>query len=247
MTLVPPTVTPTEAPATPTLAFTETATPAPAESGDVTATPTLEPTATSTPYTEEGYRGQVQTLVAQVNPIGIAEADIRDIFYYQLLREKVTEAITADLKPEQEQVWARHILVEDEDTAKEIKQRLDDGEDFAAVAAEVSQDTSNKDSGGDLGWFSKGQMDAGFEEAAFSLEVGQISDPVQSAYGWHIIQVLGHEVRPLDGSAFQTYKTQQFNDWLQQAVTDANVQRYDIINSVVPTEPDIPLELQTNG
>lgn len=87
-------------------------------------------------------------------------------------------------------IHARHILVATEAEAKAIKVQLDQGADFAALAKAKSTDTTNKDQGGDLGTFGHGVMDPDFEKAAFALRVNQISDPVQTQYGWHIIQVL---------------------------------------------------------
>ncbi len=89
---------------------------------------------------------------------------------------------------EEEQVRARHILVETEDEAKKVKGKLDAGEDFADLAKEYSLDDS-KDSGGELGFFSKGKMVKEFEDAAFSLDTNEISEPVKSEFGYHIIQL----------------------------------------------------------
>lgn len=88
-----------------------------------------------------------------------------------------------------EQVEASHILVEDEATAKEILEKLEAGEDFAEVAAEYSTDTTTSESGGDVGYFSSGDMVEAFEEAAFALEIDEISEPVETEYGFHIIKV----------------------------------------------------------
>lgn len=88
------------------------------------------------------------------------------------------------------QVHARHILVATEDEAKAIKAQLDGGADFAALAKEKSTEPAAKTSGGDLGFFGHGQMDPDFEKAAFSLKVNEISQPVKSQFGWHVIQVL---------------------------------------------------------
>lgn len=90
---------------------------------------------------------------------------------------------------QQEQVQASHILVEDEAAAKEVKKKLDDGGDFAQLAKEYSTDTSNAESGGELGFFSKGDMVAEFEEKAFSMKTDEISDPVKTEFGYHIIKV----------------------------------------------------------
>lgn len=88
-----------------------------------------------------------------------------------------------------EQVKASHILVADETKANEIKQKLDAGEDFAALAKEFSTDDASKENGGELGFFPKGSMVAEFEDVAFTLAIDQISDPVKSEYGYHIIKV----------------------------------------------------------
>ena len=91
--------------------------------------------------------------------------------------------------PKQEEVHARHILVKTEDEAKAVIAELDGGKDFAEVAKEKSQD-SNKDDGGDLGWFTKGRMVPEFEEAAFTLEKGAYTKtPVKSQFGFHVIKL----------------------------------------------------------
>lgn len=85
-------------------------------------------------------------------------------------------------------VRAAHILVEDEAQAKELKKRIENGEKFEALAQKYSLCPS-KENGGDLGYFTKHQMVKPFEDAAFQTEVGQISDPVKTQFGWHLIKV----------------------------------------------------------
>ena len=239
MTLMPPTATPTidltqtlTATAGPTSTITPTLPPA-------TATPavTATPQATATPYTLEGFQTQLKDYIDSMKAINYSEGNLRHLVESQLYHEKVLAAITADLKPEQEQVWARHILVADEATATAVRDRLERGDPFATLAAEVSTDTSNKDQGGDLGWFARGKMAPEFETAAFALTVGEISQPVKTEFGYHIIQVLGHEVRPLDDTAFTDYKNSEFSKWLDAEKAKDIVQKFDIWQAVIPTEP----------
>lgn len=90
--------------------------------------------------------------------------------------------------PVQQEVRARHILVETEEEAQAVMERLEAGEDFVALADELTIDPSGKGQGGDLGYFGRGRMVPSFEEAAFALEPGEVSDPVQSQFGYHIIK-----------------------------------------------------------
>ncbi len=92
-----------------------------------------------------------------------------------------------------EQVEARHILVKTEEEAAGIISELQAGGDFAALAKEHSLDTNNKDKGGNLGLFPRGIMEEAFEEAAFTLSKGEISQPVETSHGYHVIEVLDHQ------------------------------------------------------
>jgi len=86
------------------------------------------------------------------------------------------------------QVHASHILVKTEDEANRILKRINDGGDFIAVAKRFSSCPSRK-SGGDLGWFGKGQMVVEFEQAAFAADTGTVIGPVKSQFGFHVIKV----------------------------------------------------------
>ena len=97
---------------------------------------------------------------------------------------------------------ASHILVDDEDTAKEVQKKLEDGGDFAELAKEYSKDGS-AENGGDLGVFKKGDMVAEFEEAAFALKEGEVSDIVQSQFGYHIIKLKKKTVMPFEDAKEQ--------------------------------------------
>src|ERR1700743_309014 len=101
--------------------------------------------------------------------------------------KKVYDDAAKQITSEQE-VHARHILVETEDEAKEVEKELKAGADFAELAKKKSKDPGASD-GGDLGFFTKDQMVPEFSAVAFSLQPGQISDPVKTQFGWHIIKV----------------------------------------------------------
>ena len=170
----------------------------------------------------------------------------RRLLEAQLYRQKVREAVLAELnvQPSEEQVWARHILVPDELMAELVIQRLEAGEDFTALAAELSTDTGNKDKGGDLGWFGHGKMVVEFEEAAFALEIGEISGPVSTTFGYHIIQVLGHEERPLSQFEYDDLKERKFTKWLTELKTNSTLEIYDYWTERVPVEPTLPPEIE---
>ena len=91
-----------------------------------------------------------------------------------------------------DQVKASHILVKDEATAKQIKTQIEGGASFEDMAKEHSSCPSKRQ-GGDLGWFGKGQMVKPFEDAAFSLGEGKISNPVKTQFGYHLIKVTGQK------------------------------------------------------
>ncbi len=118
--------------------------------------------------------------------------------------KKVYDDAAKQITGEQE-VHARHILVETEDEAKAVKAELDKGADFAELAKKKSKDPGASD-GGDLGFFTKDQMVPEFSAVAFALEPGKISDPVKSQFGWHIIKV--EEKRNRKAPDFEQVKAQ---------------------------------------
>lgn len=134
------------------------------------------------------------------------EAELRSYIRESLTLQRVVEQIRGTIKvddkavrtfydtnkdqfQQSEQVCAQHILVADKAKADEVYQKLQDGGDFAKLAAANSIDPGSKDSGGDLGCLNKGQTVPEFEAAAFAAEVGETTEPVQSQFGFHIIKV----------------------------------------------------------
>jgi parvulin-like peptidyl-prolyl isomerase len=222
-----PTATPTLEPsATPTTGPTATETPVPS----VTPVPTITPT--PTPYTQTLYDRDYHDFVAQYQSIaGMNEAEVRRIFEAELLRTKLVEVWEST--PQVDSVHARHILVADEASAREVLDKLEAGEDFVALAAEYSTDTSNKDTGGDLGFFSRGQMVPEFDAAAFGNPIGVVPDPVQTSFGWHVVEIL--ETR--DESSEQASE-RALTEWLTAQRDDlAQVTTFDYWEQRVPEEP----------
>jgi peptidyl-prolyl cis-trans isomerase C len=134
----------------------------------------------------------------------------------EAMKKVYSEAIK-DVGNEQE-VSARHILVETEDEAKKVAADLKGGGDFIAIAKERSKDPGSKDQGGDLGFFGKDQMVPEFAEAAFKLDKGQTSDPVKSQFGWHIIRV--DDKRTKEPPSFDQVKGQIENYVQRKAQAD---------------------------
>ncbi len=240
LTLVPSTATPT---LVPTPEEEPTATPTP-EEAEATATPAASPTPfpTATPFTREGlqalYDEYARTLEQEAQ---FDAASFRNIFYSSLLYEKVMEQVVGDIPTEDDWVWARHILVPTVEEAVVILERLKNGEDFAELAAAFSTDESNKDRGGELGWFERGMMVPEFENAAFALtEIGQISEPVETSFGVHIIQLLGKEKRPISADRLQTLKQERFSQWLEEVKAGMKIERFDNWQNQVPTIPTLP-------
>lgn len=156
------------------------------------------------------------------------------------LRQKYQEFLEEN--PPEEQVRARHILVESEEEAKEVIAEVKGGADFAEVANSRSTGPSSSQ-GGDLGYFSKGDMVEPFAEAAFALQPGQITEePVQTQFGWHVIKV--EDRRTPEPPAFEAVADQLRSELSQDIIgeivddlrADAEVERFQFDGSPLPPE-----------
>jgi len=209
-----------------------------AEPSATTTAPTQTPGPTATPYTEEMFQTEYDQYLGELETINISETYLRKYIYYFLMNQKVRDAVIADVPLEQEQIWARHILVPTNDEAIIVELRLEE-EAWNDVSADVSLDTSNKDIGGDLGWFTRGRMVSEFDEAAFGMEVGQISEPIETQFGWHIIQLVDRDIRQLSPSDYDYQQNIYFNDWFTGVKENIEIKINDVWKDLVPDEPTI--------
>lgn len=166
------------------------------------------------------------TLKVMEDYIGITDEDVKTYFEEN-----------KDLFATPEQVEASHILVEDEATAKEVIDKLNAGEDFAELAKEYSTDSSNAENGGALGFFGRGEMVQEFEDAAFAMNVGDVSkEPVKTEFGYHIIKVTDKkEAKEAD---FETSKeearemlveervNEQYSTWVNEKMDEYDIKTY---------------------
>lgn len=173
------------------------------------------------------YGDQFDAVLAQS---GLTEETFKSQLKYNMLVQKATEANTDTsdkalkeyYKTWQPDITVSHILVADEAKAKEVEQKLKDGEKFADLAKEYSTDTATKDQGGKLAPFGPGKMDPAFEKAAYALKnKGDISDPVKTQYGYHIIQM----DEPATKTTFDKDKKAVKESYLQSQLTTENMQK----------------------
>lgn len=200
------------------------------------------------------FRGILDQLISQTALAQSFEGDLPDRVTLSLDNEtrslvaaEVVEQILADavtpeavdnlyqeryiLQDQGQEYSAAHILVETEETANEIKTDLDGGADFAALAREKSTGPSGP-RGGDLGWFGKGVMVPEFEAAVTSLEPGQISNPIQTQFGWHIVKL--NEIRKADAPELETVRAeleQEVRNMVMEQSIEALTEQADIDKS----------------
>ncbi len=142
-----------------------------------------------------------------------------------LLAARMVEQVASGVSRNAEHVRARHILVSDAELAGTLRQRLLNGEDFAQLAAQYSQDFSTRINGGDLGWFARGTLTMqNIDDAAFSLELNSFSPVLESDLGFHVLEVLDRGERELSPQSWQRMREQAVLDWLAQARQDAVIE-----------------------
>lgn len=178
------------------------------------------------------YYGGEESFNSMLQMYGMSADDVRKDIENSLLTEKVI-ASTIEVKDEELQTYfsenaanyetvaevaAKHILVATEEEAKKALERLNAGEEWDKLAAELSTDTSNKDKGGDLGFFGEGVMVEEFTTVAFAQEVGTISAPVKTEYGFHIINV--YDKKDAVSAVFADVKDKVQDDYVYSKVSE---------------------------
>ena len=234
-----------------------------------TPTPTVEPTAAESPTpTATLQSSEIQATLEQASSdffsnaasgADVSRSVIRDVFYYDALREALLEEIGKDVPTEELQVNARHILLSFDPTlpagqtpptpideqkadalarAEAVLSALQDGEPFADLATQMSDDTGSGSAGGELGWASPDTYVGAFADTVREAELGEIVGPIETEYGYHIIQVNGREVRPLTPSEISSRQQQTFQDWLAEAQQNADIgPRHEDWIDRIPEEP----------
>jgi peptidyl-prolyl cis-trans isomerase C len=175
----------------------------------------------------------METLLNDITKTAATEAEMKKLY----------DESVAKMQPEEE-VRARHILVKTEAEAKDVLAKVKGGADFEKLAREISIDPSAKANGGDLEYFTKGQMVAEFSEAAFKLDKGQVSEPVKTQFGFHIIKVEDKRTKPLPKydevkeqvQAFVVRKAQA--ELIMKLRTEAKIEN--LVKKEAPAAPPAP-------
>ncbi len=152
----------------------------------------------------------------------VTEEEVKE--FYEKVKDNLKVPATAH---------AAHILVDDEEEAKKIKARVEAGEDFGELAKENSTCPS-KDNGGDLGQFYPGQMVPEFDEKVFSMEKGEISDPVKTDFGYHIIKLI--DITPERERTFDETKHELQNEVLRLKQQESYIEKIDALEKAFPVK-----------
>ena len=149
----------------------------------------------------------------------VSRADyLRLVALPAVARQKVRQQIDAGVGQSADQVEASHILVATKDLADQVRQRVTaGGEDFAAVARDTSIDAATAGNGGDLGWFARDEVPKPLADAAFALKPGEVSQPVETDFGWHVVKVVATQAdRPLTDAQISRIAQARFDAWMEE-------------------------------
>ena len=207
-------------------------TPTPNTPPTATAPPTETPVPTQTPTNQEARSTSTASLgdfaKERQKDAGMSLSDYkRLIITPALARQKAREALEAKTPTHGEEVHAYNILLPTKEAAQSARDRVvGQGQDFQAVAGELSTDTTTKPNGGDLGYFPRGILPKPLDDVAFALPVNGVSDPVQTDFGWNIIKVTDHPAdREFDDAVYRQLRDKAFSDWLAAETAKATLKQ----------------------
>ncbi|MCS6871035.1 MAG: peptidylprolyl isomerase [Anaerolineae bacterium] len=172
--------------------------------------------------------GSRENWEAQLKADRLSEAEYRANLRAALITQRMRDIVTATACKNVEQVRARHILVPDEQKALALRAELENGADFAMLAALHSLDVTTRQIGGDLGWFARGQLlQEEIEVAAFSLPINALSAPIKTELGYHILQVLERsKERPVDEEMCYRLTESTFERWIRELISRAKIEKF---------------------
>ena len=231
-----------------------------------TSTPTAEPSPTLSPTpTATLEPDKIQATLEQeaddwygdaTDASEVSRDTIREMFYYDALRTAVRDRLAEDVPTEELQVNARHMLFAfnpenasdptpptDEQKAAALQraedalQALQDGEPFANLATVVSNDTGSGANGGELGWASPDNYVDNFKDTVLNATIGEIVGPIETEFGYHIIQVHEREIRELSASELSSRQQEAYQTWLNERLGEANISRHDDWLDRIPETP----------
>ena len=198
---------------------------------------------TATPYTMDAYRENYKNYMDEIEvDTGMSESTFRSLFASKLRTEKLRGVIGQEQDyPEEEQVHVKHILLslDNLDAASSILARALEGEDFDELAMQFSDDESNANIGGDLGWIARGQMVNSFEQVIFEAEKGVLAELVATQFGLHIVKIVERQVRSLPSSIVEQRRILAFNEWLLGMRSTTNIDVLDWWEPYAPTNPTL--------
>jgi hypothetical protein len=238
------TLTPTISPTpfvspTPTSTPTETPTLSPEQTEEATLTPqpTIPPSPTaSAEEVQQNFKDTVSNINDYIRSLsGVGQAEIDDFFERSALRAALRDAVIT-LENPLPHVNARHILVASEEEALDVKVALENGESFSDLARAVSDDTGSGSNGGELGWTAVQNFVKPFRDAVMEAPIGEIIGPVETDFGFHIIQVRAREDRDVEEAQLDQLKENVFADWLEEQRESAaeGIQIFDIWIDHIP-------------
>jgi parvulin-like peptidyl-prolyl isomerase len=214
-------------------------TPTPTEGPSPTPASSATPQPTPTPYTFEAFETNLTSQLATFEEqFGMSEQVYREFFEIELITQRIMETFEEDIPEEAEQTFLRHIVVEEQEQADELLERLNEGEAWDDLAAEASIDDFTNQFGGDLGWFTEQSAIERFDLVILPVltePIGDIEGPIQTFEGWHLFEIVEREIRPLSDSLFRQAVQNAFDTWLQDIRDEADIVIVDDWNKRLPS------------